>query len=173
MLTRWVKFDDFESNPVAGLGDPIPIPYDALAFNQFNGRANGVSIERAHSAPNDASANFLNIRLQNKNVSISSVYPNTNVSSFDIKSMYLGCAVTTEVSTGVPQFCNVTFTGTKASGKPVQALCEYKGTLLKPALELCTFPATFTGLTKVLFDPKALEGPVVYIDDVSYTVYYK
>lgn len=172
-LTYRTQFDDLKSNDVAVQGDDVPIPYDALAYNQFNARASGVSIERAHSPPNDAAVNFLNTRLQKQEVSISSVYPKTNVSSFDIKSMYLGCALTTEASTGVPQVCTVNFNGTKAVGGSVEAQCSYKGTVLKPALELCTFPSTFTGLTKVVFDAQALEGPVVYIDDVSYTVYYK
>ena len=60
-------------------------------------------------------------------------------SYFDLKSIYLGCAVTTEAAVGLPQSCTVQFNGTTASGKWFAEKCSYAGTVFDPALILCKF----------------------------------
>ena len=58
---------------------------------------------------------------------ITSAYP---VTSFDLVSTYIECAVTSAASVGVPQQCTLQFKGTKTDGTTaVPALCSYFGSV--------------------------------------------
>ena len=70
---------------------------------------------------------------------ITASFPGSKVEYFDLESTYLGCAIQTEVSAGVPEPCMVQFDGTKTNAKVVSEQCTFSGTVLSPALVECTF----------------------------------
>ena len=80
---------------------------------------------------------------------ITSKYAGSKTKSFPRKSTYIACIVASQTVL-VLQACKLQFTGTKAAGgATVTTMCQYSGTLAKPAMVLCTFPDTFQGLGSV------------------------
>ncbi|KAL8707772.1 MAG: hypothetical protein Q9220_007224 [cf. Caloplaca sp. 1 TL-2023] len=170
------NFDDLPSNPATPRGNPVPIPYDKLAFNGFNVRNDGVSIVRSHSANNTISSAQLNAMLSGIPANISSKYPSSPVKSFDLQSVYLGCSLMTVAATGAPQACVVQFKGITTAGKPVTAPCTYSGTIKNPALVKCSFGTALGNVTVVdvvITNAATLPAAtVVELDDVSFLPRY-
>ncbi len=84
------------------------------------------------------------------------------VECFDLKSTYLGCAIQTKISAGVPEPCTVQFNGTKTNTKVVCEECTFSGTVLTPALVECTF--------STLKSVKSVNETVVRSDTMDPTV---
>lgn len=57
------------------------------------------------------------------------IHPNSKVLYFDLDSTYLGCAIITEASVGLPQTCIVQLTGNTMKGTHVLEACLYKGVI--------------------------------------------
>lgn len=173
MLTHQ-KFDDIESNPLLAQGSPVTTPYNGLAYQSFNARADGVSILRSHSPNNTASSATLTDILTGQVPIITTSYTGSKVQYFDFGSTYLGCAVMTQASLGAAQPCTVQFNETTTSGKTVIETCSYKGTALNPALVLCTF-YKLKSLKSVIVTPiQSVSTPlttVEYLDDVFGSLY--
>ena len=76
----------------------------------------------------------------------------------------------------MPQRCTLLFTGTKKfGGKTYTKTCEYKGTVLQPALKLCRFGKDVLEVSTVKVEVvKSLKIPttmVLYLDDVKHRNY--
>ena len=127
LLTDYPQFDDLKSNPIRTTeATRIVNPYDGLKFNIFFARENGLSILRAQSPNNTASSNTLDRTLAGEPpANITTKYPGLQTQYFDFLSTYIGCAVTSEASLGVPQRCTLLFTRTKKFGrKTFTKTCE-------------------------------------------------
>ncbi|MCJ1269621.1 hypothetical protein MMC22_009513 [Lobaria immixta] len=170
------NFDELKGNALLATLTPIEPPYKNLNYIRFNPRPNGVSFLKAHSPNNTAaSASIANAALGNAGpATISTDYPTSHVSYFDLFSTYIGCAVQSQASLGVPQKCNVLVTGTKTNSNKVTYTCQYRGTLANPDLVLCNFPDNFRQLKSVTLVPTGTElptPPALFIDNTRYTTY--
>jgi hypothetical protein len=61
-------------------------------------------------------------------------YPNSNTTSFDLKSLYLGCALAADTGVAaLPQSCSVAFAGFQGSDNSVansKQVCAFKAEYL-------------------------------------------
>ena len=128
----------------------------------------------ANSPNNTASSQTLSNILNGKTAAITSNYTGSVFKYFDLKSTYLGCAVTSEVSVGVPQACTVQFNGTTVTGNTVSESCSYTGTALSPTLVLCVF-SKLDSVTQVTVTPVAsVSTPLLtveFLDNVVGNLY--
>ncbi|MCJ1467736.1 hypothetical protein MMC07_006361 [Pseudocyphellaria aurata] len=168
-------FDSIKGlNPVL---NNIPIPYNGLYWDRWVARPdNPLSAIKAISPNNTAaSASILNQVTRNGGSAvINSVFPGSRVSYFTLTSTFIGCAVQSQEIPGVPAPCDIFVTGTKTSGGQVFATCQYRGTLARPQLPLCTFPTSFNNLRNVTFVPVPIGSavqPALFADDFRYTTF--
>ena len=169
------QFDDLVANPLLPLLSPIPTPYLKLAYNTFTARNDTTSIVKARSGQTTANTTPLTNRIQGSQAAITSDYPGSSVPFFDLKSVYVACAVMTQAPVGVPQACTVQFKTTKPDGKLGSQLCTYRGTLTDPGMAKCEFSEDFRRVKYVSIDPVDTltlpETTVFLMDDVEYKVY--
>ena len=172
----WFEFDDLASNALSSVANPVKTPYDGLAYSSFDARAKDLSIVRAHCLNNTAASNTLNEMLAGNVSTITSKYTGSKVSHFDLISTYLGCAVTTETSSGLPQSSIEQFSDTKTDGMRVSATCYYAGTVAILMLVLCEFSLLKSVQTLSAMPISSETLPtltVVFIDNVVLTLFSK
>ena len=99
---------------------------------------------------------------------ITANYASSKVKYFDLDSTYLGCAVQSEASLGVPEPCTVQFNGTKTNGKVVSEECTYSGTALSPAMVECSFSTlkSVKAVNVTVINSTTLDLTVEYLDNV-------
>ena len=100
-----------------------------------------------------------------------------NVKSFDLKSVFVSCAVVAaNADASVPATCTYRLTGTTKAGKTVTKNFKYKpSSVVKPPMQKITLPSSFKDLTKVTFTlPNKVENlaDVILTDSYTYTVNY-
>ncbi|KAL8880085.1 MAG: hypothetical protein Q9198_002437 [Flavoplaca austrocitrina] len=167
---------------------PIPGPQDGLFFGGFTYRSDGVPQIFASSPPNLIGFNNLRKTL-GQAAPISNItvrYPGSKVRSYRLISAFVGCGVSTPVTTvppvggvsapppTIPQPCQISFKGVNVFGKTVSQTCSYSGTSLNPALQSCFFdPTAFANVVTVVVDiVDALtlsETTTVQLDDVAHS----
>ena len=100
-------------------------------------------------------------------------YTGSKVKYFDLNSVYLGCAVQTDVTTGVPEVCTVQFSGAKTNGKVVAENCTYKGTALNPAMVLCKFSKlkSVHSVNVTIIEAATLNLTAEYLDNLVGVLY--
>jgi len=156
---------------------PIKVPYNDLQWGVFGARANGVSILRSRSGENTAANSMLNDAVKGGvRPFITTDYQGSSARYFQLSQAYIGCAVTTEASIGVPQACTLKFTGTQyPSGKVVTKTCGYAGSALSPALAPCQFGSDFASVRRVDIEvvnsATTTTTTVLYLDDVNVKVF--
>lgn len=166
--------DDLIANPLLPEGNPIPTPYDGLAYPNFHSRADNISIVKAHSPNNTAAHSPSSSDLLTSTVGmITATYTGSKVEYFDLDSTYLGCTVQSEVSVGVPEPCMVQFNGTKTNGKVFSENCTYEGTALNPALVKCTFSAlkSVKSVNVTVVEAATLDLTMELLDNVMGVLY--
>lgn len=104
---------------------------------------------------------------------ITASYTGSKVEYFDLDSTYLGCAVQSEASVGVPEPCTVEFSGMKTNGEVVSENCTYSGTALNPALVECAFSTlkSVESVNVTVVESLTLELTAEYLDNVIGVLY--
>ncbi|MCJ1278405.1 hypothetical protein MMC21_006221 [Puttea exsequens] len=104
------------------------------AWPTFNVLEDTVATVKAHSGTQTGDS-FLLGKLGTTPM-ITSKYAGSKTKSFPRKSTYIACIVASQTVL-VLQACKLQFTGTKAAGgATVTTMCQYSGTLAKPAMVL-------------------------------------
>ena len=140
-----------------------------LDFAGFAARANGASSLKAISPNNTASS----LPLQTQ--SISSNYTSSPVKTFDLVASYVGCAVLTGASVGLPQKCTVQFKGYRPDGTIFSETCTYAGTVANPTLKNCSLK-TLQGVIYIVVavtdSQTAPATTVFFLDNTEVTKYF-
>ena len=147
-----------------------------LNFNNFDARGDGASQLRSISPNNTISSIFVMQLTSGTLANITSDYPGKNVTKFDFKSTYTGCAVLSVVSLGVEQACTVQFTGFTTAGKQITKDCTFVGTDGNPKpMVFCDFQGALNGVTTVdvsVANSQTLPPlTVLYLDNTLITEY--
>ena len=79
--------------------------------------------------------------------------------------------------TAIPQPCGISFAGSNLRKQPISQICEYSGTALNPALQLCVFDArTFGDVVTLNVDVESsLTLPnttSIYLDNIVHENFY-
>ena len=163
------QFDDLTGSVLLREANPVPTPYNNLAWPGFNVVDSRLRILQPKSPNNTISSFYLVQEVQGTNPMITTA--GTQTKAFDLLSAYNGCVLSTQEG-GIPEPCTLQYNGTLTTGKPVSALCNFQGTV-DPAL--CTFPPTFKGLKCVSVIPVDAEllpqTTIISLDNVAGVTY--
>ncbi|KAI9812087.1 MAG: hypothetical protein M1826_002962 [Phylliscum demangeonii] len=179
------QFDEFPT-PLL-VTSPLPTPYQSLRIGTFSvgpSQPNVVSV-LPHSSPNWVSSGLRGQTVGGELPTIDIVYPGSTVKSFDLQSLYFGCAVYSQVTASGAIGCTVQVTGKKAgTGATVgPELINFApansvagtGVSLQSPMAFASF-SDLKGLSSVTFQivlatlPAAQQqSTVFFIDDVVHT----
>ena len=116
-LTSSTQYEDIKTDLTNPTGS-IPVPYQNLAYSSsIRVRGNLASaLSEPHSPLNYASFSFVGTTTADS--FISTIYSNSNATSFDLKSFYLGCTLATAGASLSGTACTVGLYGQLANGGP-------------------------------------------------------
>ena len=152
------KFDDLRGSRVLEGLNPVPTPYNGLAYpgwSVFDTSA-GLTNVKPDNPPNFAtSATFFQMNRLGQTSSITT--DGTTTKSFDLLTVFNACQnIEAEAKVYREVGCTIEYTGVKTNGEQVPPFrCTFKATGSFGAPRtgtLCTLPKGFTGLKSVNFD---------------------
>ncbi|KAI9668475.1 MAG: hypothetical protein M1831_001229 [Alyxoria varia] len=171
------NFDDLDfRSPVPALKS-FPNPYKSLCYVNYLGSNNEASTFVAPASSPNLAASDVTTRLTQGVPTLKTTGCDTNVKSFDLRSVFVSCAViAANAEASAPVSCNYLLTGTTKSGNKVTKTFKYTpASLVKPPMQKIDLPPSFKDLTSVEFTlPNKVENvaDVILTDSYTYTVKY-
>lgn len=108
-------FDEFDTPAVGITSMALDTPYQGLAFHYSVSRTAFLNMVRPPSSPNSVGFGLAEqVEDPLQPAGFTSVYPGSDVKSFDVNSFYYACVWDSPASFGIPIGCGIRVTGKKA-----------------------------------------------------------